>query len=190
MTGSVSHITLDQLKQRATGEQSTIHRFGGIDKTYVGVARLPKDMGQYCDEVHPELGPPSALFAEFLEERRRLVSDGYSYQVAHNRAFHAMGYDSRYRRYLLDEGDHPEECSRPVFEEMLNRVRDGEHLVFVCHCRKSRECHRTVLVDELTEWRKQARQMDTDSYCSLASLEEGKETVISTNQQSLGDVGE
>lgn len=64
----------------------------------------------------------------------------------HNAAWEEVRFEDRYRSHLTDAVE-----AQDTVAELTDRLRDREHLVFVCfENTKQKRCHRTLLKEHLT----------------------------------------
>lgn len=116
------------------------------EATLVGVVRRPTGWFQATvDENYPELGPPEALLEESKERQGELEEEGLSDDEAHDTAWEEVDFEARYRSHLADDA-----AAREAVSELVDRLREGEHLVLVCfENTEQKRCHRTTLRDHL-----------------------------------------
>jgi len=115
--------------------------------TRVGVVRRPTGwFHALVDENRPALGPPESLLSETQERREDLAARGLCDEEAHNAAWDAVDFASRYREYVETE---PE--PQRALADLAERVRGGEPVALVCFEGETKRCHRHSLVDRLRE---------------------------------------
>jgi len=116
------------------------------EATLVGVVRRPTGWFQSTvDENYPALGPPDNLLDEFKQRHEDFKMQGMCDEGAHNAAWDEVEFEDRYRSHLTDAAK-----AREAVEELTNRLRDGEQLVFVCfENTDQKRCHRTLLKEHL-----------------------------------------
>ena len=115
--------------------------------TLVGVVRRPTPWFYAAvDENVPALAPPADLLDEGKRHHEQLAATGLDDAEAHNRAFEAADYESRYR-------DHLETAeAQGAVADLLDRLADGEDLALVCYENtETKRCHRTILASYLRE---------------------------------------
>lgn len=117
------------------------------DATLVGVARRPtRRLRALVDENHPDLGPPGALLEEIRSRREGLKVRGLCDEGAHNAAWEAARFESRYEDYVATADGVEKRLT-----ELATRVREGEDIVLVCFAGENKRCHRYLLRDRLRE---------------------------------------
>lgn len=95
------------------------------------------------------LGPPDDVFTAFREKRDELEADGLSTKEAHNEAWDAVDFESRYRSYLEDEWEadsHVRDACDQILDELSTRP-----VAVVCYEGQDKHCHRRVLREFLNE---------------------------------------
>lgn len=117
------------------------------DATLVGVVRRPPSwFSATVDENCPELGPPPDLLDEFTQRHEEFKIQGLCDEGAHNAAWDDVGFADQYRSHLSGA-----QAAEEAVGELVDRLRDGEHLVLVCfENTEQKRCHRTLLVEHLT----------------------------------------
>ncbi|WP_458210054.1 DUF488 domain-containing protein [Haladaptatus sp. NG-SE-30] len=103
-----------------------------------GVVRkpLPWLWGEIDDNL-PAVAPPESLLDEFKE-----LAD----QVGHERAWDDLGFERRYRDHLRTSDE-----AKAVMDDLRDEARNRP-IYLVCYENiEQKRCHRTLLVDELTD---------------------------------------
>ena len=137
MSGSVEHMSLNEVKREVSSDQSRLSSFGS-DVTYVSIVNsTSEEFDEYTDEHMDGLTPPDDLFYQWLNEKKKLQKEEDSV-TAHNTALDYVNYDERYRSYLKS-GD-----GKEAIEDVVDRVENGERVVLVCYCTDSKRCHREI----------------------------------------------
>ncbi|WP_332899739.1 DUF488 family protein, N3 subclade [Haladaptatus sp. CMSO5] len=115
--------------------------------TLVGVVRKPtRWFSGAVDENVPALGPPTALLSETKTRQEDLKLQGFCDEEAHNAAWEACAFESRYREYLTT--DEPS----AAMQELRSRLESGENIALVCFENTAKKrCHRTLLREELDD---------------------------------------
>jgi len=115
--------------------------------TLVGVVRRPTGWFRTTvDENYPALGPSEDLLDEFKQRHEDFKMQGMCDEGAHNVAWDEVGFEDRYRTHLTDAAEVEEAVA-----ELVDRLRGGEQLVFVCfENTDQKRCHRTLLKEHLT----------------------------------------
>nr|WP_232833846.1 DUF488 domain-containing protein [Saliphagus sp. LR7] len=119
-----------------------------LEATLVGVVGRPTGWFRTTiDENYPALGPPPDLLDEFKQRHEDFKMQGMCDEGAHNAAWDEVGFEDRYRTHLTEAAD-----AQEAVAELTDRIRDGEHLVFVCfENTDQKRCHRTLLKEHITE---------------------------------------
>lgn len=111
----------------------------------VGVVRRPTGWFRaLVDENVPALGPPESLLESTKERQEELQQRGLCDEEAHNAAWEAVEFSSRYREYL---GDDPE--AERAIEDLVERAEAGDAVTLVCFEGDNKRCHRRILQTEL-----------------------------------------
>lgn len=118
------------------------------EATLVGVVRRPTGWFRTTiDENHPALGPPPDLLDEFKQRHEDFKMQGMCDEGAHNAAWDEVGFEDQYRSHLAEAAD-----AQEAVAELTDRLRDDEHLVFVCfENTDQKRCHRTLLEEHIAE---------------------------------------
>lgn len=116
------------------------------EATLVGVGRRPTGWFRTTvDENYPALRPPESLLDEFKQRHEDFKTQGMCDEGAHNAAWDEVGFEDRDRSHLIDAAE-----AQEAIAELMNRLRDGEQLVFVCfENTDQKRCHRTLLKEHL-----------------------------------------
>ena len=116
------------------------------DEHLVGVVRRPTGwFRSVVDENHPDLGPPGELLSEFDDVETEFAARGICDSGAHNAAREELSFGERYSEYLVADP-----AARTAVEGLLERLRSGEDLWFVCFENTDhKRCHRTILRDRV-----------------------------------------
>lgn len=113
--------------------------------TLVGVVRKPtRWFSGAVDENIPALGPPADLLSETKTRHEDLKMQGFCDEEAHNAAWDACDFETRYREYLTSEE------ATEALDDFRSRLESGEHLTLVCFENTAKKrCHRTILREQL-----------------------------------------
>jgi uncharacterized protein YeaO (DUF488 family) len=116
--------------------------------TKLGVVRRPTPWFHgVVDENVPGVAPPEDLLDEFKTRCDDLEMRGLCAEGAHNAAWDELDFEERYREHLSDST-----AAREALADCRERLADGEDLVLVCYENtEQKRCHRTILLDELTD---------------------------------------
>lgn len=140
MTGSIDTMSLDEARSQSVSDQSRLTSFGDDDNgstTYVGIVRSENE--RYLDavtEVEQRLAPPSELFHQWWETKKRLCDEEMLETNAHNEALDRVNYFVRFEKHLNNSEQ------QLALQQITERVRGGEDIVLVCFCSNGEQCHR------------------------------------------------
>ena len=66
---------------------------------------------------------------------------------AHNAAWDEVGFEARYREYLMDSSE-----AAAAIEDLIDRLEAGESIALVCYENTAKKrCHRTILREALRD---------------------------------------
>ncbi|MFD1514542.1 DUF488 family protein [Halomarina rubra] len=110
--------------------------------TLVGVVRHPTGWFHAAvDENYQALGLSADLLETFKQRHEDLKLHGMCDEGAHNAAWDELDVSGRYRSQLTNNP-----TAQQAVEDLLDRLRTGEHLVLVCFENTDKKrCHRTLL---------------------------------------------
>lgn len=149
MTGDVNETYLSDLHSRTTDEQqSSFTDFvddaeeDDLGTTIAVVSDPTGGIVDASDEFIPELGMPENELNNFRRVRNNInVDDDVK---RHNKAVDITNIDEKYDDYVSNDPEAQEKIS-----ELVERVRDGENITFVCFEKEPKWCHRHSLVEKL-----------------------------------------
>jgi uncharacterized protein YeaO (DUF488 family) len=118
------------------------------ETTLVGVVRRPTGwFNAAVDENAPAVAPPATLLNAFEDREETFTMRGICAEEAHNAAWEAVDFTSRYRRHL-----HTAQSAQQAVAELCDRLRAGESLTLVCfENTDAKRCRRTILRAHLLE---------------------------------------
>ena len=148
MRGTVRETHYDDVREEYTSEQQLLDQYsekGG--STTIAVVSLPRDtnIDVYCDEWMPALGMPKKFLKRYWEYR-----SGFRTNSACNdpeaRAFEEAKLEMHYDAHLRNSSE-----AREALRSVVNRVRSGEDITFVCFEQSAHNCHRSLLVEAVED---------------------------------------
>lgn len=151
MTGDISETYLSDLHSRTTSEDqmsfSDFTETGDEDNIGTTIAVVTDPTGgieDVSDEFIPELGMPENELNNFRSLRSSMNIDDDIKR--HNKAVEKTGIKDSYRDYIQNDNEAQEKIN-----ELVERVRQGEDITFVCFEKEPKWCHRHLLVQHIRD---------------------------------------
>jgi hypothetical protein len=146
MSGRIDETNYSEVKENHLSSQAELAEFTEQQTTYTAVTSLPRrSIGEYVDEVWPELGMPEWALNRFLE-RRAGYRGNSAVDDPHERAYEDVHLNGIYQNYLNESKE-----AQNRLHEAVERLISGENITLVCYEDAGQSCHRHILVSVIRE---------------------------------------